>query len=298
MRRIVYITNAASGGGQGAALLAHGRADARTVAAGDLSQVDALVAQAANGADLVLACGGDGTAAAVLSAIVRRSTPWTVPVAVVPLGTGNDLARALGWAGLAPLACADLLSAGDLALTTLTPLSLSGPDGVSRPWYNYLSVGYDAQVAARFDRARRRHPRRFCSAWVNRLWYGWYGLTTAAPAFSCRLIGEDGQDVGGTGLANLILANIASYGGGGPLAAAVDSARPGCAVIRHHSRWSYMRAALGSGRSVATSQAVRWQIEVPVALPAQLDGEHLTLAAGSYQVAPLPALPLVRYPPV
>lgn len=72
----------------------------------------------------VLACGGDGTAAWLLSALDKlseRGATYLPPIAVLPLGTGNDLARVLGWGGgydsepLAPI-CRQIMDGHEVLL--------------------------------------------------------------------------------------------------------------------------------------------------------------------------------------
>jgi diacylglycerol kinase (ATP) len=51
------------------------------------------------GADLVIAAGGDGTASEVVSGILGAGLGGYTELALLPLGTGGDLARTLGLAG-------------------------------------------------------------------------------------------------------------------------------------------------------------------------------------------------------
>lgn len=47
----------------------------------------------------LLVCGGDGTVGWVLSTLDQLGWAAYPPIALLPLGTGNDLSRAMGWGG-------------------------------------------------------------------------------------------------------------------------------------------------------------------------------------------------------
>lgn len=91
----------------------------REVAAGE-SVSDIVRSAVASGFDMFVAVGGDGT----VSGVVEGLDGSLAPVAVVPAGTGNLLARGLGLP-LDPVAAAGLL-AGDHAIRTLDAMRVGG----------------------------------------------------------------------------------------------------------------------------------------------------------------------------
>jgi YegS/Rv2252/BmrU family lipid kinase len=117
--------------------------------------------QAADGgADLVLACGGDGTVTSVAAGLVGRRTA----LAIVPAGTGNLLARNLGL----PMDRAGAIRA---AVTgTDRPLDVGLANG--RPFIVMAGLGFDAKMldsASEPLKQRLGWPAYLISA-VRHLW--------------------------------------------------------------------------------------------------------------------------------
>lgn len=101
---LLVFVNPTSGGRQGQETLAQLRALLTEPQVVDLSlgkeHVDeALESFRTVSRFRVLVCGGDGTVGWVLSLLDSLHLDYVPPVALLPLGTGNDLARALGWGG-------------------------------------------------------------------------------------------------------------------------------------------------------------------------------------------------------
>jgi diacylglycerol kinase (ATP) len=111
-------------------------------------------AAVATGTGAVVAIGGDGAAHTALQAVAGTTTP----LAVIPAGTGNDLARAVG-VPQNPAAAARAAAADLLAGTALT-VDVGRTGG--RWWATVLCCGFDSAVTDRANRLRwPRGPRRY-----------------------------------------------------------------------------------------------------------------------------------------
>ena len=106
----------------------------------------------AGGTRAVVAVGGDGSAHAALQAVAGTTTP----LAVVPAGTGNDLALALG-IPRDPVAAARA-AAEDLVAGNVRSIDAGRTGG--RWWATVLCCGFDSAVTDRANRLRWPRGRR------------------------------------------------------------------------------------------------------------------------------------------
>lgn len=154
---IAVVVNPTSGRGRSAAaadvvesrLVTAGRGVTRLVGLDGPDATRLCHAAVADGVDAVVAVGGDGMAHLAMQACAGTSTA----LGIVPTGTGNDLARALGLPLGDPAASADLLVRG----------AARAVDAVicSQQWFGcVLGVGFDGAVNDRANRMRWPRGRR------------------------------------------------------------------------------------------------------------------------------------------
>ncbi len=186
------LTRLGAGGAHIVRLDAHDTDSARAAAAEAVaSEVDALVA-----------CGGDGTVHVAVQAVAGTSTP----LGIIPAGTGNDFADAVG-VPADPLAAAEAVGTALTAGTTraVDAVRVSGDQAPDRWWSTILCAGFDSAVNERANRMRwPRGPRRYDVAILAEL------FRLAPHTFTLELDGE-----AWTGPAVLVaVGNCPSYGGG------------------------------------------------------------------------------------
>ncbi|XP_078271229.1 diacylglycerol kinase zeta isoform X2 [Rhinoraja longicauda] len=137
----------------------------------------------------ILACGGDGTVGWILSILDQLQLNPPPPVAVLPLGTGNDLARTLNWGGgYTDEPVSKILShVEDGNIVQLDRWNLfveSNADAVPDErdetaaerlpldvFNNYFSLGFDAHVTLEFHESREAKPEKFSSRFWNKVFY-------------------------------------------------------------------------------------------------------------------------------
>lgn len=289
--RVAVLVNPSAGRGRGSeavdAVLRRLRelgADVVAYVGTSVEHSRSLVAEAAaTHPTAIVVVGGDGTLSSLLDELVETG----VPIALVPAGTGNDLARALG----VPISVAD---AATLAINgrprSIDVGHISWADG-ERHFMTVAALGCDANVNERTNQLRwpRGRARYYLALLVE--------LVRLGPiAFRVALDDGDSRAMPGTLVA---VGNTASYGGGMPICPAADPA-DGVLDVTHVAPLSRARLLrlfplLLSGRhvdraEVTTTRAMRVRVEAN-GLVVYADGERIgaggatiTVKRGALQV--------------
>ena len=243
-------------------------------------------------ADVILLFGGDGTIHRHLSQLVKLG----LPVLVVPAGSGNDFARALGLGRVRDsLAawrrfCVGHNNLRTIDLGVITPLADAGgapstnSQGRSAPHYfcSVAGLGLDGEVARRANELPR---------WVRG--YGGYALTLVPTifrfaAFPMKISTAD-DGAGWTTRSDqptilAAFANTSTYGGGMKIAprARMDDGQLDVCVIGGVDPFKlaclfptvYFGRHLGI-REVEYFQAARLRVETEAPLDVYADGEYV-----------------------
>ncbi|CAH2037476.1 unnamed protein product, partial [Iphiclides podalirius] len=236
-------------------------------------------------------------------------------VGILPMGTGNDLSRVLGWGP----GCNSHLDAHSIIKSIRQaeeqPLdrwkvTIKGKRGRLRRCrpdrvlyaYNYASVGVDAQVALDFHRARAQFLYRFASRTLNYVAYLFLGVGRALDDGGCHGLERrlrvflDGQSepMALPPLQALVLLNIQSWGAGVHLwsmgnegEVPEQSVNDGkLEVVGISSSFHIARLQVGLAEPYRFAQTSRIKIELSGSCAMQVDGEPWMQSAAVITMEP------------
>ncbi|XP_064142173.1 diacylglycerol kinase theta [Loxodonta africana] len=259
----------------------------------------------------VLVCGGDGTVGWVLGALeeIRHHLACPGPsVAILPLGTGNDLGRVLRWgagySGEDPFSVLVSVDEADAVLMDRWTILLDAHEAcgtensvadVEPPkivqMNNYCGIGIDAELSLDFHQAREEEPGKFTSRFHNKGVYVRVGLQKISHSRSLhkeiRLQVEQ-QEVELPSIEGLIFINIPSWGSGADLWGSDNDARfekpridDGLLEVVGVTGVVHMGQVQGGLRSgIRIAQGSYFRVTLLKAIPVQVDGEPWVQAPG------------------
>ncbi|KAK1363460.1 Diacylglycerol kinase [Heracleum sosnowskyi] len=248
----------------------------------------------------ILVCGGDGTVGWVLDAIDKQNFVSPPPVAILPAGTGNDLARVLSWGGgLGSVErqgglCTVLNHIEHAAVTILDRWKVSinqkGKELESPKFLNnYLGVGCDAKVALEIHNLREENPEKFYNQFMNKVLYAREGAKTLMDRSFADYPWQVRVEVDGVEVEvpedaeGVLVANIGSYMGGVDLWQNEDETYDNFDPQSMHDKmlevvsiagtWHLGKLRVGLSRARRLAQGQSIKIQLFAAFPVQIDGE-------------------------
>jgi YegS/Rv2252/BmrU family lipid kinase len=241
----------------------------------------------------VVAAGGDGTVHEVVNGLVRASGDRpTVPLGIVPLGSGNDFAWLAGVPRAPAAAVRRLLAAAPRAVDVGRVRGrglLPSPLGAEQLFTNGVGVGFDARVAIAARRVRRLRGMAI---------YAWALLGVLRTHRTPRIRVEiDGVEVADRPLTLVTICNGGRHGGGFRICpdARIDDGRLDVCIAEALSRAGLlrlvpevMRGTHVGRREVEIRPALRVHLTSDDALAVHADGEILAEAAYELEIEILP----------
>jgi YegS/Rv2252/BmrU family lipid kinase len=233
---------------------------------------DALRAQA-EGFELVIVAGGDGTLCRAAPGILASG----LPLGILPTGTANDLARTLG---IPPDldAAAEIIVAGHRRRIDVGSVN-------DHPFFNVASIGLSAELARELSPDLKRRWGRVGYALAA------IGVLMRARRFAAW-IGEDGDGVV-TRTLQISVGNGVFYGGGTVVAAdaAIDDGHLDLYSLEMRRVWKlalmlpvFRAGTHGAWSEVRTARNVAFEIRTREPLPVNADGELLTRTPARFRV--------------
>ncbi len=293
--KVAFLVNRSSGGGEGRrvadklpGLLRELGLSREQYYIQSIGEQDALLqtADLSRKAERLVAIGGDGTAATVIAGV--HTSDENIPVGIVPLGTGNDLARIMGLyrifqkEGLQ--ACLRCCLSADAVPVDIWRVNQD------QLLVNYLSIGVDAAIVSSFCRHRRKGRMPHFSPLINRCIYALLGITHAFTRIQGDTIlhlerAGQHQTHHLRGYRELVISNISHYAGGNLIAPEADHADRQLNITSFSSLLSYIvlflvqpvpRVQEWYGKRLTHYRGERIRLSIALANYLQIDGEDKT----------------------
>jgi diacylglycerol kinase (ATP) len=241
------------------------------------------------GCTLIVAAGGDGTINEVINGMVSEETPQpNLVLGLLPCGTGNDFARAVGIPNNPLEAARHLARVGAIRTVDAVEARFQTAAGPARRYFiNVASLGFAAEVVERLERQGKRMGGTlpYLSALLTTVMSFRNKPATYSVDNRCR------QSL----VNSIVIANGPYFGGGMFVAphARLDDHRLDLIVVGNLSArqflWHTPKLYRGTHlkiREVDESHCQSLIVESPQRLPLQADGELLGEAPASFHILP------------
>lgn len=253
----------------------------QTTRAGEATELARRAAE--NGAQLIIAAGGDGTLGEVLNGTLGTGAR----LGILPVGTGNDFARCLG-IGTNLDAALEILKNGEARQIDVGRVEIAGQ---SRYFLNVAGAGFDSRVAARINGHR---PKILAKLGGTGAYLVACGCEMRRFPLAKMRLEVDGKVTEGRAVLCAI-ANASSYGGGmlvAPDADLSDGFFEVC-LIKALSRGAFLRAFPGvfAGKHIHHPRVEMFRggkitLDSTPKLPVLVDGDIMGTTPASFEILP------------